>query len=191
MRAFTLTNIFLFFLALIFAAGAGSNPAKSEESLDKKLGKAFYSVNKYKVGEEVLRTLEVETMSRDPAFLLQDKEKLTIINYWASWCSGCITELPTLTQFQGKNPDVRVIYVGDNKNGFEAIKKMADQYGLPEENSYYDSRGYIKRWLNVGVYPTTLVVSPTGDILYRFEGDSDWSKPVMSELVSALKTEHK
>ncbi len=185
MKRFYIRLLYVVLLAL----GVGLSPvgsAYSDNSIGKRLEGEFYSVKKYGPDEEVMRHLEVENMNRDPAFLIEDKEKISVINFWAPWCSGCVTELPTLKRFQDKHPDVRVIYVAETRSGFQAVKKMADEMGLPTEYSFYDGRSYIKRWLNTSVYPTTVVVSPKGEILYRFEGDTDWSAPLMSDMIKSL-----
>ena len=49
--------------------------AHSAESIDSRLEAAFYYVKKYNPDEQVMKNLEVETMNRDPAFLLEDKQK--------------------------------------------------------------------------------------------------------------------
>lgn len=180
-------RILLTLFIVLFIAPTLPSVALSADDLEARLETSFYYAKKYAADEDVMKHLEVDNMNRDPAFLIEDKEKLTVINFWAPWCSGCVTELPTLKRFQEQNQDVRVIYVAENRSGFPAVKKMADEMGLPVENSFYDSRGYIKRWLDANVFPTTIVVSPNGQFLYRFEGDTDWSKPLMAEAIKSMK----
>ncbi len=155
-------------------------------SILKDLNADFFKVKKYD-GDQLIRNLEVETMDRDPAFLIQDKHKLTIINYWAPWCGVCMVELPSLVLLQKTRPDIRIIYVAENRNGFFDVEKVFKDQGLPFENSYYDSRTYIKRWLDVKTFPTSIIVNPSGQIMYRLEGDGKWSDPYMQKFIDLLE----
>ncbi|MBE2192159.1 MAG: TlpA family protein disulfide reductase [Alphaproteobacteria bacterium] len=146
----------------------------------------FVTVERYD-GSLLMKTLEVDDMNRDSAFLTQDKEKLTIINYWAPWCAICMVELPVLRLFQKERPDIRVLYVAENRDGFFAAKDVIDEKELPYEDSFFDARNYIRRWLSIKIFPTSIIVSPDGKILYRVEGDGNWTSAYMQEFLNSLK----
>lgn len=176
---FLLLLAFSSMLAYGYAAHAGEHDFSAELKED------FFSVEKYNGGHP-LHNLEMETMERDPAFLIQDKEKLSIIVFWASWCGVCQVDLPTLKALQDERSDIRIIYVGENKSGYDEFRRMVDKIGLPLEDSYYDARSYIKRWLDIRTVPTILIVSPDGQILYRLEGDGDWESAYMKDFLTQL-----
>ncbi|MDD3020626.1 MAG: TlpA disulfide reductase family protein [Alphaproteobacteria bacterium] len=156
------------------------------QDIQKQLDEDFFKVKKYD-GDQLIRNLEVETMNRDPAFLIQDKHKLTIINFWAPWCGVCMVELPSLTLLQKNRPDVHIIFVAENRNGFADVEKIYKDIGLPFENSFYDNRTYIKRWLDVKTFPTSIIVNPEGQVMYRLEGDGKWNDAYIQKFLDLLE----
>lgn len=54
-------------------------------------------------------TLRVETLD-GPAFdLSEQRGKWVIVNYWATWCSPCLKEMPDLRDFSESREDVALI----------------------------------------------------------------------------------
>ena len=56
--------------------------------------------------------------------------KVLVLNFWATWCAPCITEIPSLNQFQRKFAQEGVVVVA------VSIDKKSDKYQVvPEEDS--------------------------------------------------------
>lgn len=160
--------------------------ARAADSFKDALEKDFYKVDIYRAGEKKLEPVELDTMGRTRAVLSHDPARVTLINFWASWCAVCAVDLPNFRALQQSRSDIRFMYVGENKDGFEAIDEMATRLGLPGTDSFYDSRSFMKRWLDVRTFPTTIIVAPSGDILYRLEGDGDWRSEYMKNFLDSL-----
>lgn len=195
-------------LPLIFAAKAAAkaaetapiidaqNPATDEDILKQK----FRAVKKYdgtQKSGEYLKEVEVETITREKSTLPLAPDKLTMINFWGAWCAACIAEMPSLNAFEQAHTEISVINIAENRDGYLPVRSAADRLGLQHKNNYYDQRGFVKRWLNVRVFPTKILISPTGDVLYRLEGNIDWNdtaiqnvfdKLAQSYMISPLKT---
>ncbi len=101
--------------------------------------------------------------------------KVTIINFWGTWCNPCTSELPHFDRFAREN-DVKVI----------AIHSVEGKRKMPEfiEKSYGDSpiifaydqevKGSLDRYFtllggSVG-YPYTVVLDAEGIVLYTHTG---------------------
>lgn len=50
------------------------------------------------------------------AFLKSDKEKIYVINFWATWCRPCVKELPYFEELTEKHKDIEVILVSLDLN---------------------------------------------------------------------------
>ena len=48
--------------------------------------------------------------------------KTVLLNFWTSWCSACLTEIPDLVELQHRNPD-RLVILGISLDG------VADEHG--------------------------------------------------------------
>ncbi|MGB7860174.1 MAG: TlpA disulfide reductase family protein [Acidimicrobiia bacterium] len=53
----------------------------------------------------------VEVIDGDEYTLSDDLGRPVVLNFWASWCGPCRTEIPAISAFADANPDVSVIGV--------------------------------------------------------------------------------
>ncbi len=112
---------------------------------------------------------------------LQDQEKLFspselagqvwLLNFWASWCSGCKTEHPVLMQLarSGEVP----IYGLDYKDQREEALTWLKRWGNPYPVVGVDESGRVG--IDYGVYgvPETYVIDKLGVIRYKQIGPLD------------------
>lgn len=52
--------------------------------------------------------------------LRPDKEKVYVVNYWATWCGPCVKEMPYFEKLQDNHPEIEVVLVSiDFANQYE------------------------------------------------------------------------
>jgi cytochrome c biogenesis protein CcmG/thiol:disulfide interchange protein DsbE len=99
------------------------------------------------------------------------KDKVTLVNVWASWCVPCHEEVPFLEQL---SHDKRFQLVGINyKDAPADARRFLGRYGNPYVASGADRSG--RESINWGVYgvPETYVIDRTGHITYKLVGPID------------------
>ena len=100
--------------------------------------------------------------------------KVTIINFWGTWCTGCIAELPYFDKIaKNYQDDVAVVAVHCLPDGNKPAREFADReypgspivfafdYGAAL-NDYYTLLG------GRGAYPYTVIVDEKGVITHTF-----------------------
>lgn len=99
--------------------------------------------------------------------------KITVINFWATWCGGCVAELPYFEQLQLKYPDrISVIAIQGNEDRpvpkFIQDKNWAD-YTLTFAQDNKDKNKCLTYELLDGgnAWPFTLIVNEQGIIVKR------------------------
>jgi len=97
------------------------------------------------------------------------KGKVTVVNFWASWCAPCATELPLLIALK-KQADVEMVSV-NYKDQPAAARRFLDEYGNPFSMVGVDARG--RGAIEWGVYgmPETFIVGGDGKIAYKHIGE--------------------
>jgi len=109
---------------------------------------------------------------QDKVFSPDDmKGQVWLLNFWASWCSGCRTEHPVLMDLaqSGAVP----IYGVDYKDQRGEALAWLDQWGNPYPIVAVDAAGRIG--IDYGVYgvPETYVIDKQGLIRYKQIGPLD------------------
>ena len=93
------------------------------------------------------------------------KKKKVVINFWASWCTSCIKEIPILEKLKKENPQVEFVAInaGDTKKKIKKfLKKYKFSYKVLEDKSKELSKS-----LGVLNLPQTWVIGKNGNVLYK------------------------
>lgn len=117
------------------------------------------------------------------------KGKVWLLNFWASWCSGCKTEHPVLMEL-AKSGEVP-IYGMDYKDQRDEAVGWLERWGNPYPVVGVDQAGRVG--INYGVYgvPETYVIDKQGMIRYKQIGplDSDTLANKILPLVKQLESQ--
>ena len=98
------------------------------------------------------------------------KDKVAVINVWASWCSPCRAEAPTLASLANKYTDVAFIGILTRDNPANA-EAFARRFKLPYPTIIDDSIliGF-KGSLAANAIPTTVILDKKGNVAARISG---------------------
>jgi cytochrome c biogenesis protein CcmG, thiol:disulfide interchange protein DsbE len=129
---------------------------------------SFTTVNK-KFPTANLKTLEGQGVRLNDKF---SKNKLTIVSFWATWCSPCKKELDAYKALypEWRNSGIEVIAVTiDDAQALNKVKPMVAQKGWTF-TILTDQNKEMLRLLNFQLIPQTFVVDSKGSIVYSHNG---------------------
>jgi len=116
--------------------------------------------------------------------------KTVLINFWATWCAPCITELPSLLRLQEKLGSAPIAVIALNidrgEAGAEKARAMLKRLKLEGLAFHHDSQSQAYRALGVEVMPTTIVFDSQGREAGRLRGPAEWDEPEAVKLLKAL-----
>lgn len=98
-----------------------------------------------------------------------------VINFWATWCSPCRREMPSLERLSRRLAahGVRVVGVTVD-NDLNLAREFVHARGLTFP-MYADGEGKpLQSALQVRALPETVLVSPDGTVIARIAGARDW-----------------
>lgn len=116
------------------------------------------------------------------------KNKVVILNVWATWCGPCQVEIPTLERLYKEYGDkgLKLVAVSiDDYVSEDSIRSFARTYGMTFE-ILHDSTHAIERQYQVTGYPETFVIGKEGTIRKKWIGPDDWTSLGNRALVAQL-----
>lgn len=115
--------------------------------------------------------LVVTTLAGQKFDLAAHQGKWVIVNYWATWCSPCLKELPDISAFVDKHKD-RVAAIGlDYEDSPRAdIEKFLGKHPLSYTVAQVDIDNPPKDFETPKGLPNTYVIAPDGTVAKAFLG---------------------
>lgn len=101
------------------------------------------------------------------------QKKLTVINFWASWCPPCLQEAPYLQQLQtsqqARSSAIQFISIASSDDRFAALS--SEKYQLSHYRPYFDDNdSQVAKANHVTQLPQSFLVDQTGKVLIRLKG---------------------
>ncbi|MGD1840351.1 MAG: TlpA family protein disulfide reductase [Thermonemataceae bacterium] len=132
-----------------------------------------------------LQTLEGKQVTFDAY-----KGKTVFINFWATWCPPCIGEMPEIQQLYEKmsSKDIIFVMISLDKQPEKAkafIKRK--EYTFP----VYTLVSSLPNALASNAIPTTFVVNPSGNIIFKKEGIAGYDNQAFRDFLKKTSTEGK
>lgn len=117
--------------------------------------------------------------------------KVVLLNVWATWCTPCRREMPTLDRLQAKlgGSDFEVLALSVDAQGIAAIEPFFDEIGVKALRIYIDRTGKAAQALSIVGLPTTLLIDRMGRERGRMVGPAEWDSTETIELIRRYLSE--
>jgi cytochrome c biogenesis protein CcmG/thiol:disulfide interchange protein DsbE len=116
--------------------------------------------------------------------LNQYRGKTVVLNFWASWCTYCAAEWPSLEQLPQQVPNLVVIAVAFDSDPGDYTQYVSD-YNLHNMTVVLDRTNRSNLAFGTTRPPETYIIGPQGRIRRKFIGAQDWSNP---EILTYLRS---
>lgn len=113
------------------------------------------------------------------------KGRVVLVNFWATWCPACITEMPELDRLQsmkGKDGLV-VLAIAQNSGSTARIKRFLENRGIRNLEVYLDHGRILGQAFEQSMLPTSILIDSKGFEVGRLVGAHKWTSPETVELI--------
>lgn len=116
------------------------------------------------------------------------KGKVTLLNFWATWCAPCRKEMPSLQALQNEFGGSRfqVVTVATGRNPPAAIRRFFAEVGVTSLPKHTDARQSLARDMGVFGLPISVLINENGQEIARLRGDADWHSTSARTIIAAL-----
>ncbi len=110
--------------------------------------------------------------------------KFVLVNLWATWCSPCVREIPSLDRAQQKLGDrLSILAIAEDKTGETAVGPFLAARSPLRFPVLLDSSNDGWRAFDVHAIPTSFLIDRSGRIVASLVGAVEWDSPhVIAEL---------
>lgn len=113
--------------------------------------------------------------------------KLTLINFWATWCAPCKKELPELDNLYQQIPrsQVNIVLINIENIKYDKIEKFFNKLKVNNLVSHFDNKLKLTKELKLRGIPITLIVNSDGKEMGRIIGDLNFTNPFFVSWINA------
>ncbi len=133
---------------------------------------------------------ELTDLQGNPFRLSEHRDKVVLINFWATWCPPCIDEMPSLERLHRalneKGLEIVAVSVDDSLDEIETFrKKLGLSFTVLQDRGARISHAY-----QTFKYPESYLVGRDGNLAWKVVGPRDWIAPdLMLDLVAFMKSD--
>ena len=137
---------------------------------------------------KILNNLKVLDINDNEINIINKDTDIMLINFWATWCSPCTKEMPSLNELQSKfdTKNLKIVTVATGRNNPNKILAFFKKYNLSNLENYRDPKGKLALELGVIGLPFSVIISKEKRNIGQLIGPIDWSKKEVEDLFIEL-----
>ncbi len=129
---------------------------------------SLLSLSSFNANAEQLKDFSLPIFNSEQTFSLkQERSKgLVVLNFWATWCTACIKEIPELEALKSKYAKKAQFFAVNAGDKASYIKRFTKRHGF-SYTVLHDADKSFSKDIGVLELPRTMVIDQTGKIIYN------------------------
>ena len=187
-------NLSLYVVLAVLVLFCSCSP-KVRETFPPEIAKAFSDAGLPVLGSKVAPrdfSLPMVTSASVPETLARNmnlgglKGKIVFLNFWATWCGPCKSEMPSMEALYSKYRDrgLEILAVNSGEKA-PVVNEFITDYGFSFP-VVLDIDGSVSRTYGIQAIPTSYLIDRDGMIILRIVGSIDWNTPQIQAAIELL-----
>ena len=116
--------------------------------------------------------------------------RFVVLNFWASWCAPCRSEMPSLSRLAAQVDPTKIVVLAlsFDKPSPAPAQRFFDQEGITNLPILMGDAQNMETVLGWGLLPTTIVLNKSGQHIYTTKGDAVWDDSATLKWLNYLAT---
>jgi cytochrome c biogenesis protein CcmG, thiol:disulfide interchange protein DsbE len=123
--------------------------------------------------------LEFKDLKQDTFDIAQlPKDRIYILNFWATWCEPCAQEFPSMVKLLEAYPGKIHILAVSNDSSVDDIDTFARAFNLSGQKDLtllWDKDSKLSKKFEVGRLPESFIFDKQGRLIKKIVGTRDWA----------------
>lgn len=113
--------------------------------------------------------------------------KVVLVNIWATWCTPCVDEMPSMEKLYQKlkSENFEILAVSIDSLGAQEVAPFMEKYKLTFP-ALIDSEGTIRIVYRATGVPESFIIDKDGRLVKKIIGAIDWTRPEILRYFQAL-----
>jgi peroxiredoxin len=128
----------------------------------------------------------LKDLSGRPVTLSSLRGKVVLLNFWATWCPPCISEMPVFNklykEMSGRGLEI-VAISADRSESY--VRDFVSKHSL-DLRVLFDADRSVTKQYKVFSMPTTFLIDKNGVIVEKFFGEYDWTDQEIKKKIEKL-----
>jgi cytochrome c biogenesis protein CcmG/thiol:disulfide interchange protein DsbE len=116
--------------------------------------------------------------------LNKHRGKVVVLNLWATWCTPCLQELPSLIKLHHDMPDLDIVAVSMDEDD-ALYRDFLTKRGV-DFTTVRDASSRINTLYGTAQIPETYVIDRQGVLRRKFVSAQNWTSPEIEKYLSHL-----
>ena len=131
--------------------------------------------------------LELRALDGPRHRLADQRDKVILVNFWATWCGPCRDEMPSMQRLKEKLSGRPFVVLAVNLDEPESrIRKFLSRMKVGFTILLDPGKKAARTW-NARILPASFIIGPDGRIRYHVVGELDWDQePVVRRVLELL-----
>ena len=132
--------------------------------------------------------LRFQNLDEEEIDLKDFKDKVVVVNFWATWCPPCRREMGSLEKLyqatRDRNIEVLAVNIGEDIDTVFSFLGTVEPF--PNFPILFDYEATSMEMWNVKGLPTTYIINPGGKVAYIAVGGREFDHPDILREITAL-----